>query len=119
MSLAGGFNPTAGGTAAGLPPSSRGLPTSTLELTVKCENLCDKDVFSKSDPFCVMFIKKGGHWYELGRTETVTDNLSPEWQKKFVVEYSFEERQEVKFEVYDTDSNSSKLSQHDFLGPIL
>lgn len=110
--FAGSFNPTQQPTGGSL------LPTSTLELTIKCENLCDKDVFSKSDPFCVMFVKKSGHWYEHGRTETLADNLSPEWQKKFVVEYSFEERQEVKFEIYDTDTTSSKLSQQDFLGRI-
>ena len=113
--MTGGFIPGGGGDL-GRPSSA--LPTSTLELTVKCENLCDKDVFSKSDPFCAMFIKKGGNWYEIGRTETLIDNLNPEWQKKFVVEYSFEERQEVKFEIYDSDSNLSKLSGHDFLGRV-
>lgn len=106
------FNPS--GFNQGTPASS--LPTSTLELSVNCENLMDRDVFSKSDPFCVLFLKKQGQWFELGRTETIMDNLSPHWQKKFVVEYSFEERQEIKFEVYDTDAASSKLSAHDFLG---
>ena len=106
-----GFNPTGSGGPQGLR-----LPTSTLELSVKCDNLVNKDLFSKSDPFCVLFIKKGGQWYEAGRTETLVDELNPEWQKKFVVEYSFEERQEVKFEIYDSDSTSSKLSDHDFLG---
>ena len=105
------FNPS-----GGPGPQSRGLPTSTLELSVKCENLVNRDAFSKSDPFCVLFLKKGGQWYEIGRTETLIDNLSPEWQKKFVVEYSFEERQEIKLEVYDSDSTSTRLSDHDFLG---
>jgi hypothetical protein len=109
----GTFNPT-----GGPGPQSRGLPTSTLELSVKCENLTNKDVFSKSDPFCVLFIKKGGQWYEMGRTETLIDDLNPAWQKKFVVEYSFEERQEIKLEIYDSDATSSRLSAHDFLGRI-
>ena len=47
------------------------LPTSTVELSVKCTNLCDKDVFSKSDPLCVLFQKKSGQWYEMARTETI------------------------------------------------
>lgn len=97
------------------------LPTSTLEIRVRCDNLSDQDVFSKSDPFCVMFQKPRGqntHWVEIGRTETIMNNLNPEWQTKFVVNYSFEERQEVKFEVYDWDRNSRNLSSHDFLGRI-
>ena len=47
------------------------LPTSTVELSMKCTNLSDKDVFSKSDPLCVLFQKKSGQWYEMARTETI------------------------------------------------
>ena len=97
------------------------LPTSQLELSVKCEDLCDKDLLSKSDPMCVMFMKPKGNpgcaaWVEVGRTEVIMDNLNPEFNKKFVVDYSFEERQPVKFEIYDWDEESNKLSVHDFLG---
>ena len=48
----------------------------------------------------------------------IRDTLKPEWQKKFVVDYSFEERQVVKFEVYDWDASSNQLSSHDFLGRV-
>ncbi len=96
---------------------SLAMPTSTLEISVKCSKLADQDVLSKSDPFCVMYMKsQTGEWVEIGRTEVIMDNLNPEWHKKFVVAYSFEERQEVKFEVYDKDDNSNVLSSHDFLG---
>jgi hypothetical protein len=44
------------------------------------------------------------------------NNHHPEWQNKFVVDYSFEERQDIKFEIYDWDSTSQKLKAHDFLG---
>lgn len=97
------------------------LPTSQLELSVRCESLCDKDLLSKSDPMCVMFTKPKGNpgcpsWVEIGRTEVVKDSLNPEFNKKFIVDYSFEERQPVKFEIYDWDAESHKLSVHDFLG---
>lgn len=46
-----------------------------------------------------------GQWHEMGRTEVIKDNLNPEWQKKFVVNYSFEERQEIKIDVYDQGRN--------------
>lgn len=100
-------------------PPRAALPTSTIELSVKCTDLVDMDVFSKSDPLCVMFQKSSnGQWYEIGRTEMIKECLSPEWQKKFVVDYSFEERQIVKFEVFDWDMNSNNLSDHDFLGRV-
>jgi hypothetical protein len=97
------------------------LPTSQVELSVRCEKLCDMDVMSKSDPICVMFMRPRGArqpntWVEVGRTEMIRDTLDPEFQKKFVVDYSFEERQVVKFEIYDWDNESNHLSAQDFLG---
>jgi len=97
-------------------PHGSNLPTSTIELSVRCTDLADKDLFSKSDPICVMFIQRQGQWYELGRTEMIKDTLNPSFEKKFIVDYSFEERQVVKFEVYDWDMESNRLSDHDFLG---
>jgi hypothetical protein len=79
-------------------------------------DLADKDLLSKSDPLCVMFIQKNGQWFEHGRTEMIKDTLNPSWEKKFVVDYSFEERQVVRFEVYDWDNQSKRLTDHDFLG---
>uniref|UniRef100_A0A915KCS4 Copine-3 n=1 Tax=Romanomermis culicivorax TaxID=13658 RepID=A0A915KCS4_ROMCU len=76
------------------------------------------DYFSKSDPMCVLFVKEFGRdrWSEFGRTETIWNNLNPEWVKKFQMNYYFEERQYLKFEIYDIDSKSTDLSSHDFLG---
>ena len=85
------------------------LPTSTVELSVKCSDLANKDLMSYSDPVCIMFIQKQGQWFELGRTEKIKDTLNPAWEKRFVVDYSFEERQIVKFEVYDWDMDSTNL----------
>ena len=52
----------------------------------------------------------------MGRTETLQDTLNPVWEKKIVLEYNFEKRQFLKFCVYDSDSNSRNLDDHDFLG---
>ena len=65
-----------------------------------------------------MFMQKQGQWHEVGRTEMIKDTLNPAWEKRFVVDYSFEERQVVKFEIYDWDMDSNSLSNHDFLGRI-
>ena len=34
------------------------------------------------------------------RTETIQDNLNPEFAKKLIIDYFFEEAQRLKFEVY-------------------
>jgi len=79
----------------------------------------DTDVFSKSDPFCVVFYKGSGgqsEFVEVGRTESIDDNLNPVWQKKIILEYNFEERQILKFSVFDSDSSGTNLENDDFLG---
>ena len=93
-------------------------PMSTVELSLKGKDLADMDLFSKSDPFCVLYIKdsKSGGWICIDRTETIDNTLHPEWQKKFVLQYKFEERQLLKFEVYDADDKSTNLDNHDFIG---
>lgn len=103
------------------PMSGADLPTSTVEVSVRCTDLIDRDIMSKSDPLCVVFQKMGNNaknskWYEVGRTEVISDSLNPQWAKKFVLSYNFEVRQMLKFEVYDSDSSSTSLNQHDFLG---
>jgi len=102
------------------PGSACILPTSTVELSVSCRDLEDMDVFSKSDPFCVLYCRDSkqplGQWIHLARTETIDNNLNPAWQTKFVLEYKFESRQELKLEVYDSDGDSTNLKDHDFIG---
>ena len=76
------------------------------------------DVFSKSDPICVVYIKPFGSqkWAEMKRTECIKNNLNPQWVTKVQMNYMFEEQQYLKFDVYDVDTNSRDLSEHDFLG---
>ena len=98
---------------------SQNAATTQLEISVSCTDLRDKDAFSKSDPLCVMFHQsEGGQWAEVGRTEMLVNTLNPSWKSKFIVDYRFQERQLVKFEVYDWDTNSHSLKKHDFLAKI-
>lgn len=101
-------------------PGSFASPTSLVEIAVSCRGLIDMDVFSKSDPMCVVYMKQfaSEQWREFGRTEVIWDNLNPEFVKKFVVDYFFEELQKLKFEIYDVDCASPDLSKHDFLGSV-
>eukprot|EP00826_Nyctotherus_ovalis_P040002 TRINITY_DN388_c0_g1_i9.p2 TRINITY_DN388_c0_g1~~TRINITY_DN388_c0_g1_i9.p2 ORF type:complete len:340 (-),score=79.69 TRINITY_DN388_c0_g1_i9:863-1882(-) len=96
-----------------------GLCTTT-EIHVSCQNLADKDVFSKSDPFAVLYFKnkKNGQWVETGRTEVIDDNLNPVFVKSIIVKYFFEERQPMRFEVYDADDKKDlrNLKKQEFIG---
>uniref|UniRef100_A0A8B9STP2 Copine-2 n=1 Tax=Anas platyrhynchos TaxID=8839 RepID=A0A8B9STP2_ANAPL len=87
-----------------------------VELSVCGQNLLDRDVTSKSDPFCVLFMEVNGKWVELDRTETAVNNLNPAFSKKFIVDYHFEEVQKLKFALFDQDKSSMQLYEHDFLG---
>ncbi|XP_071823026.1 copine-8-like isoform X2 [Apostichopus japonicus] len=96
------------------------IPATKVELSISCRKLRDMDVFSKSDPLCVMFMKALGseEYREVGRTEVIMNNLNPRFVKKFLVDYFFEEVQNLKFEVYDVDSKSADLKKHDFIGKM-
>ncbi|XP_052651751.1 copine-2 isoform X5 [Harpia harpyja] len=111
-----------------------------VELSVCGQNLLDRDVTSKSDPFCVLFMEVNGKWMEAGprssprrggsssgppeavcvvpldRTETAVNNLNPAFAKKFIIDYHFEEVQKLKFALFDQDKSSMQLYEHDFLG---
>jgi len=102
-------------------PGGASVPATEVEISVRCEELVNRDLTSKSDPTCVLFVQrssKPGDWIEFGRTEKILDCLSPRWGRKFVMDYRFEERQVLKFCVYDIDSSSTKLDDHDFLGDV-
>ncbi|XP_037030400.1 copine-9-like [Bradysia coprophila] len=79
--------------------------TSKLELTLSCRNLLNKDIATKSDPYCKISMMESwqGKYYEIARTETIDDNLNPEWVTKVIVNYNFETIQKMKFDVRDQD----------------
>ncbi len=106
--------------APGYQSPSSGNEPRQLEIAVSCKNLCDMDTFSKSDPLCVMSWKDPatGKWSEVGRTERIMNNLDPCWSSKFLVEYRPAEKQLVKFEVFDWDSNNYKTKKQDFLARL-
>ncbi|XP_075729129.1 copine-8-like isoform X3 [Rhipicephalus microplus] len=95
-------------------------PVTKVEISVACRKLKQKDLLSKSDPMCVLFMQhyETAPWREVGRTEMIRDTIDPDFVNKFLVDYFFEERQHVMFKVYDVDSKSENLEDHDFLGQV-
>eukprot|EP00794_Sanderia_malayensis_P019198 gene19198-21120_t len=103
-------------------PNFSDIAAPKVMLNISCRQLRDTDVLSKSDPMAVVFLEVGQttspskQWHEIGRTETIQNNQNPDFARSVLVDYHFEERQKLKFEVYDVDSASQDLSKHDFLG---
>ncbi|XP_026533425.1 copine-8 isoform X1 [Notechis scutatus] len=99
---------------------SANVPATRVEISVSCRNLLDRDTFSKSDPICVLYTQGMGNkeWREFGRTEVIDNTLNPDFVRKFIMDYFFEERQNLRFDLYDVDSKSPNLSKHDFLGQV-
>jgi len=115
--MAGFINPSA-------PPMDNqfSLPTSTVEMSIRCTGLADCDWLSKSDPVAIIFGKLQGQWRELWRSEMLSNDHDPVWKSTFVHEYRFEESQPIKIEIYDWDTSDSGVTNHlkdqDLIGRI-
>ncbi|XP_077546757.1 copine-8-like [Haemaphysalis longicornis] len=99
-------------------PAGAGAPPTKVEISVSCRELAKKDILSKSDPMCVMFMRPWDSeaWQEVARTETIQNCHDPDFVTKLQVDYYFEERQQLMFKVFDVDSEKPELYHHDFLG---
>ena len=74
------------------------------------------DVFSKSDPICILYTKENSNsnWNKIDQTEKIDNNLNPEFDKFFTLSYFFERQQHLKFEVIDDDGGG----KFDMIGSI-
>ncbi|XP_056897542.1 copine-9-like [Takifugu flavidus] len=100
-------------------PLNTRVPATKIELTVSCRSLLELDTFSKSDPVVVLYLQAVGtkEWREFGRTEVIDNTRNPDFVRKFFLDFFFEEKQILRFDVYSVDSRSSNISKHkDFLG---
>jgi len=85
-----------------------------VELYLSCRQLKDLDFFGKSDPYVKLFSLNQGYWSEVGRTETIMDNLNPDFKTTILVDFIFETKQTIKFEVWDMD----KGGKDDLIGVV-
>lgn len=63
------------------------LYSEPMELSIECQFLPKIDVFSNTDPFCVLYLRdtRNAPWKELGTTEKLTNCHFPRFVKKFVI----------------------------------
>ncbi|RUS78779.1 hypothetical protein EGW08_013463 [Elysia chlorotica] len=94
------------------------MPAGQVELLVRCTDLADLDIFTKTDPMCVLFVKQFGQWKEFGRTEAIRQTLNPSFTESFLLDYEPNIQQPLLFAVYDIDSRSMDLRHHDFVGSV-
>ena len=100
------------------------MPTSSVEMTIRCQDLVDRDFISKSDPVAIIFGKSKNQkkWKELWRSEMILNNVNPAWKSTFVHDYKFEENQPLKIEIHDWDTNdvgiSKDIDDQDLIGKI-
>ena len=61
-------------------------------LTFSGENFDKLDLMSKSDPYVIVYqrFSRGDKWEEVGRTETIQNNSSPDFTTTISVVYYFE-----------------------------
>lgn len=87
-----------------------------IEIAFACRDLVDLDLVTKTDPFLKVYEQKGGQWTCLGQTEVVYNNLNPEFNKRFKVDFYFEDIQPFKVEIYhfNSEKNTVKIGEVEF-----
>jgi len=90
-----------------------------LELHFACSGLKNVDVGSLTDSAAVVYLRSGyksfkisgrGQYKFVGKTETITDNLNPVYVQSVVINYLFEEKQDIRIAVYQIDDLSPQAS---------
>jgi hypothetical protein len=78
-----------------------------IELSISGRKLKDLDVFSKSDPQCMVYEMVNTQWVLVGKTEQLKNNLNPDFKTRIVMNYFFEKAQNLKFVMIDGDSSTT------------
>eukprot|EP00188_Purpureofilum_apyrenoidigerum_P002396 Plantae.Rhodophyta-Purpureofilum_apyrenoidigerum.ctg2485.p1 GENE.Plantae.Rhodophyta-Purpureofilum_apyrenoidigerum.ctg2485~~Plantae.Rhodophyta-Purpureofilum_apyrenoidigerum.ctg2485.p1 ORF type:complete len:322 (-),score=67.20 Plantae.Rhodophyta-Purpureofilum_apyrenoidigerum.ctg2485:163-1128(-) len=102
-----------------------------VELSFHGRSLRNMDFFSKSDPFVVVYVGdqqsyEPSQFQMIGRTETVWDNLNPDFVSKFYLKKGQMEQDKTRvlLQFYDQDSKEVEeltpeyLKMQDFIGQV-
>ncbi|EGC33517.1 hypothetical protein DICPUDRAFT_56392 [Dictyostelium purpureum] len=91
-------------------PNTNRVPNSRIELRIRCSHLKNLDIVSKSDPVVNLFTKRGANYTYVGCTEKINNNLNPEFKTPIIIDYFFEEVQNLRFTCLDIDGEVKILS---------
>jgi C2 domain len=96
-------------------------PHTDVALHMACTALPKADRLSKTDAFVVVSIQNHTthKWELLGKTETIINCMEPTFVTPISLKFFFEEKQLVKFDIYDQDNeNTDDLSKQELLGSV-
>ena len=90
-----------------------------VELHFKCKNLRDKDFIGLSDPVVRVYesanqSSKSSDFRFIGETETLKNNLNPDFDTPVTLDFIFETHQYLRIEVWDVDT--AKGNDDDLIG---
>ncbi|XP_028791323.1 protein BONZAI 1 isoform X2 [Neltuma alba] len=88
----------------------------TMEITFRCSDLENKDLFSKSDPFLLIskFVE-GGAQIPICKTEVIKNDLNPIWKPLFLnIQQVGSKDSPLIIECYNFNSNG----KHDLIGKV-
>ena len=87
-----------------------------MQIFLSAVKLANLDNFDDSDPFAELLIKSVDEeeWTSLGKTETVDNNLNPNWVTHFDLAFDFLKDKQIKIIVFDEDDSGD----HDVIGSI-
>uniref|UniRef100_A0AAR2K9Q6 C2 domain-containing protein n=1 Tax=Pygocentrus nattereri TaxID=42514 RepID=A0AAR2K9Q6_PYGNA len=73
-------------------PFTGNIPATKVEITVSCS--CVQTIL------CVLYTQgiETKQWREFGRTEVIDNTLNPDFVRKFILDYFFEEKQNLRFD---------------------
>ena len=77
---------------------SESFANQRVELFLSCRKL---ENMSKGDPIIRCYTEKAGRYTLSSETEVVKSNLNPNFAKSIILDYFFEQKQRLKFEVLD------------------
>ena len=82
-----------------------------VEFFLSCSDL------TAHNAFIAAFVKDANSqkWNEIGRTE-VSYNSNPKYFKQFIVDFIFEEEQQLRFDIYRSVNNSTSLIPKNVIG---
>jgi hypothetical protein len=77
-----------------------------ISISISCRELRNMDKLSLTDALVHVYEWNVslGQWKLVGKTETVMDNLNPDFTTRIKMPYVFESTQRLKFELWDQDS---------------
>jgi hypothetical protein len=106
-------------------------PVSRIELRFACKSLPKMDILSPSDPQIYIYSRfNKGQPVLMGKTEMIQDcpkyiivpfpylNASPVFATPILVDYYFEEVQNLRFVVVDVDEPTGRMEDQDYIGSL-